>query len=80
MNENGWMGNWGILDQRIALKWVNEHIHNVGGDKNSVTISGCSAGGQATQVHLTSPDSWAYFHKIVSFSSPNGLAYRNCIG
>ena len=77
MNEDGVMGNWGSLDQRMAMLWVNKYIHNIGGDPTRVTLGGCSAGGQSTMVHLTSPDSWPYFSRIVDFSGPNGIPYKN---
>ena len=77
MKEDGFLGNFGSYDQRMALVWVNKFIENVGGDPTQVTISGCSAGGQSTMLHLTSPDSWPYFNKVVSFSGPNGLPYKN---
>ncbi|XP_053740523.1 fatty acyl-CoA hydrolase precursor, medium chain-like isoform X1 [Synchiropus splendidus] len=48
-------GNWGMLDQVQALKWVQEHIHNFGGDSNSVTIFGESAGGVCVSLLLLSP-------------------------
>jgi len=77
MDEDGVMGNWGSLDQRKALEWVNKHIGSVGGNNHDVTISGCSAGGQSTQLHLVSPDSWSYFHRVIAFSAPNGIVYKN---
>ena len=38
-------GNFGLLDQVEALRWVQEHIHNFGGDPGSVTIFGDAHGG-----------------------------------
>ena len=45
------MGNMGLLDQVMGLRWVEKYIHLFGGDKNQVTIFGESAG-SASITHL----------------------------
>lgn len=45
--------NAGLHDQRLALEWVQEHIHLFGGDKSRVTVMGESAGGGSIAHHLT---------------------------
>ncbi|XP_053742337.1 fatty acyl-CoA hydrolase precursor, medium chain-like [Synchiropus splendidus] len=61
-------GNWGMLDQVQALKWVQEHIHNFGGASNSVTIFGESAGGVSVSLLLLSPLTEGLFHKAIAES------------
>ena len=65
---DGSTGNLGILDQRLALEWVQTHIAKFGGDPNRVTIAGQSAGASAVSVHLTSKPSWPLFHQAVMLS------------
>lgn len=61
-------GNYGMLDQVEALKWVKGNIENFGGDPSKVTIFGQSAGGSSVGLHLLSPLSEGLFHQAIAES------------
>ncbi|KAM6894519.1 acetylcholinesterase isoform 1-T2 [Lycodopsis pacificus] len=58
-------GNVGLLDQRMALQWVQDNIQFFGGNPKQVTIFGESAGGASVGFHLLSPDSWPFFTRAI---------------
>ncbi len=70
-------GNYGFLDQILALKWVQENISAFGGDPSKVTIYGESAGAMSTGLHLvSSPASKGLFRAVIMESNPLGIPYR----
>ncbi|XP_034235646.1 venom carboxylesterase-6-like isoform X2 [Thrips palmi] len=61
-------GNLGMLDQVEALKWVQRNVHHFGGDKDSVTLVGNSAGCASCLLHTMSPMSKGLFHRVIGTS------------
>ena len=67
-NPNNVSGNYGILDQIAALKWVQRNISAFGGDPDKVTIFGESAGGISVSMLCASPLAKGLFRGAISQS------------
>jgi para-nitrobenzyl esterase len=58
-------GNYGLMDQQAALRWVRANISRFGGNPRNVTLFGESAGGLSTLSQLVSPGSAGLFQRAI---------------
>ncbi|CAG2236092.1 CES1 [Mytilus edulis] len=61
-------GNYGFNDQRKAIQWVNDNIESFGGDTQSITLFGESAGGFSVGLQAIYPANKGLFHRIIEQS------------
>ncbi|WP_408071977.1 carboxylesterase/lipase family protein [Butyrivibrio sp. JL13D10] len=66
---NGTTGDYGLLDQIMALKWVHENIGAFGGDPENITIAGESAGSSSVNALCVSPLTKGLFVRAIAESS-----------
>ena len=62
---NNGTGNYGMLDQREALRWVQKYIAEYGGNASNVALWGESSGGTSVAYHLVSPASHGLYNKAI---------------
>ena len=69
MKESGTTGNYGLLDQIEALKWVKRNAESFGGDPDKITIAGESAGSSSVSALCASPLAKGLFRYAIGESS-----------
>ena len=76
-NDKESVGNFGLTDQQVAMKFVNTFIEHFGGDKNRLTIAGQSAGSESAYLNMLAgnkdgnSEHQDYYHRVMLMSIPS---------
>ncbi|KAI8346028.1 Alpha/Beta hydrolase protein [Mortierella sp. GBAus27b] len=68
------IGNWGLMDQKLAFEWVRENITTFGGNHRDVTAWGESSGSMSIHCHMLCPAHHGLFDRaIMESGTANGM-------
>ncbi|XP_037826916.1 venom carboxylesterase-6-like, partial [Lucilia sericata] len=68
-------GNFGLKDQLLAMKWVQNNIAAFGGDREKVTLFGQSVGGVSAHMHMLSPQAEGLFQGVIALSGTANVPF-----
>ncbi|XP_061177723.1 uncharacterized protein LOC133186505 [Saccostrea echinata] len=66
--DSNFKGHYGFFDQQLAFKWVKDNIEDFGGNPNSITIFGESAGGVSVTLQSILPSNLGLFQRVIAES------------
>jgi para-nitrobenzyl esterase len=72
--QGGHSGNYALMDQALALKWIHDNIDRFGGDPDKVLIMGQSAGARSVSLQMFNPMARGLFRAAVMSSGCNFVA------
>lgn len=72
LGSDEYSGNMGLKDQQLALRWIQRHIRQFGGDPQRVTVIGGSAGGGSVHLQMLAASSKGLFQRAILMSGSAG--------
>ena len=79
VKDTKYTGNYGLMDQQLAIKFIYDNAHKIGGDKNRITIGGESAGSISSSFHMLVPESANMVQQaILQSGMPNAACGEWC--
>lgn len=76
----GRVGNFGLLDQEAALRWVRRNVASFGGDPGNVTLAGASAGAMSVDALMAMPSARGLFQRAIVASAPSDARAQSLRG
>ena len=63
VKDTKYTGNYGLMDQQMAIKFIYDNADKIGGDRNRITIGGESAGSISSSFQMLTPETSQYVNQ-----------------